>query len=484
MSAPRCRRVVDDGVVFLLTYVAYALLHANRKAFCNLKPTISRVWTPESQNESLPTLFPPEKWNRRARLFDSDNDAAVFLGVLDSLFMFSYALGLYVSGWLGDRFSHRKVLFFGLLLSSLIIFLFGVVTEWAQFYDRFIYCILWLTNGLSQSTVWPSAVAILNSRLGNFRGFILGTWSSCASAGNIISDLLVGLLVPFGYHYGFLVPCVVMFMFSFTLYFGLLDTPTPPENPHTPGIIAVHEDNDDSAEEKQLIQTSSPMHRNISFWRVFFVSGVMLSSLAYACIKLVNYALFFWLTFYLTSDFGWSNSDASTFSVWYDVGGILGGIVAGLLSDLLVRHMSRNSVILLFSLLAVPALLGYRHTPPSPAWANALVMAVAGLLVGGPAVLISTVVIRELSESAELRGGRTQATIAGIIDGTGSLGASLGQIFIPYLAFRFGWSSAFYLFIICMILTCICVLPLWIKTRVEENQRPSSEMINTIQSRS
>lgn len=51
---------------------------------------------------------------------------------------------------------------------------------------------------------------------------------------------------------------------------------------------------------------------------------VLQYSLAYACLKLVNYSFFFWLPFYLSSNFGWKEAEADRLSVWYDVGGIIG----------------------------------------------------------------------------------------------------------------------------------------------------------------
>lgn len=47
-------------------------------------------------------------------------------------------------------------------------------------------------------------------------------------------------------------------------------------------------------------------------------------SLAYACLKLVNYSFFFWLPFYLSSNYGWKEAEADRLSTWYDVGGIFG----------------------------------------------------------------------------------------------------------------------------------------------------------------
>lgn len=51
---------------------------------------------------------------------------------------------------------------------------------------------------------------------------------------------------------------------------------------------------------------------------------VLQYSLAYACLKLVNYSFFFWLPFYLSNNYGWKEAEADRLSVWYDVGGIIG----------------------------------------------------------------------------------------------------------------------------------------------------------------
>ena len=38
--------------------------------------------------------------------------------------------------------------------------------------------------------------------------------------------------------------------------------------------------------------------------------------------------------------------------------------------------------------------------------------------------------------------------VAGIVDGTGSVGAALGQVVIPILETKIGWSDVFYMFMI------------------------------------
>ncbi|CAL8091564.1 unnamed protein product [Calicophoron daubneyi] len=470
----RCfRAAVDRFLVFSFTFAGYALLHANRKAFGNLKQAIANAWVPPVLNQSsnLSSVLKDNatSWERSA-FFDTEEAAAVFLGVLDSIFMVSYAFGLYVSGCLGDNVQRRLAMFFGLSGSAVIIFLFGCVIEWTKFYDRYLYSFLWIINGLLQSTVWPSAVAAMNERFGNFRGFILGLWCSCASVGNIMGDLIIGAVVPYGYEYGFLILSSVMFVFSFLLLFGLSERQEvgKPEYHLIGSEYADGSLTDTPGDSKVSVPTVTTSNgrlkrRNEQFSRILCMPEVVWCSLAYACMKLVNYALFFWLTFYLTNNFHWSSSNASNFSAWFDMGGIIGGIVVGLVSDIFAKRISRHSMSLLLCVATVPALLGYRYTPASPSWVNGLVMSSVGFLVGGPAVLISAVLVGDISEYSELRGSRTQATVAGIIDGTGSVGAAGGQVLVPLFAYRFGWSSVFFLFVGCMTLTSICLIPVWFR---------------------
>ena len=43
------------------------------------------------------------------------------------------------------------------------------------------------------------------------------------------------------------------------------------------------------------------------------------------------------------------------------------------------------------------------------------------------------------------------ATVTGIVDGTGSIGAALGQILVPLIQVSFNWGFVFYFFIILVI---------------------------------
>lgn len=46
------------------------------------------------------------------------------------------------------------------------VFVFGTVTEWLHFYNKWLYCCLWIVNGLLQSTGWPCVVAVMGNWFG------------------------------------------------------------------------------------------------------------------------------------------------------------------------------------------------------------------------------------------------------------------------------------------------------------------------------
>ncbi|KAK6020705.1 hypothetical protein OSTOST_13639, partial [Ostertagia ostertagi] len=67
----------------------------------------------------------------------------------------------------------------------------------------------------------------------------------------------------------------------------------------------------------------------------------------------------------------------------------------------------------------------------------------------------------DLGRTRELRGNaEALSTVTGIVDGTGSFGAAFGQLLIPSIQAVFGWNSVFYGFIVMIICTTACLVPL------------------------
>ncbi|XP_077981346.1 sugar phosphate exchanger 3-like [Glandiceps talaboti] len=478
-AAPKQRWTIYHATVFLLTFFSYSLFHANRKTFSNVKTSLQSEWTPSFHNSTILPPHPDKIWNNHC-LFETDRDAETFLGILDSIFLFSYAVGLFISGILGDRFDLRKVLAFGMCSSAVMVFIFGCISEWFSIYNKAFYVIFWILNGLLQSTGWPAVVAVMGNWFGkSSRGVIFGLWSACASVGNIFGTLMAASVLDYGYEYAFLFTSTVLFAAGIVVFFGLVPTPKDvglpvadedvdsiqikKEEPE-PTMYEVYEDEEN--DDKQALLGSSASHvsqerpKAIGFIQAFCLPGVLLFALSYACLKLVNYSFFFWLPFYLNKKFNWPEKVADEISIFYDVGGIIGGTIAGVISD---RMRTRSPVLITMLVLSLGALYGYSVSPDNK-HVNAVLMTVAGFFVGGVANLISAAVAADLGRQDQIRGSKEAlATVTGIIDGTGSMGAALGQVLVPLIQEYLSWQWVFYLFLLMTFLTILCILPLFIK---------------------
>ncbi|CAG2196428.1 SLC37A3 [Mytilus edulis] len=469
-------------VVFLLTFFSYAFFHATRKTFSNVKTTISAEWTPSFHNSTVNKTQPDKIWNSHT-MFDNPKDAEPFLGMLDGAFLISYAVGLYISGIIGDRLNMRLVLSFGMISSGLSVFIFGSLFEWIGYYNKYVYVVVWILNGLLQSTGWPTVVAVMGNWFGrSSRGFVLGLWSACASVGNIIGSLLASAVLDYGYDVS---RCATVCSFGVAIFFGLVSTPKElglpvPDEMITnqevtidansvntsENIESIESDSDDTESGRLLSRSSSresgvvSRPKALGFIQALLLPGVILYALSYACLKFVNYSFFFWLPFYLHGAFGWKETVADDISIWYDVGGIIGGTIAGFISD---RFRKRSLIVIPMLVLAIPALFIYSHSPNNKT-INGVLMAVAGFFVGGVANLISAAISADLGRQGPVQGNtEALATVTGIVDGTGSAGAAIGQVLVPVIQQKFGWKSVFVVFMIMIALTIVCILPMFIK---------------------
>lgn len=56
---------------------------------------------------------------------DENGFSGTQLGIIDFGFLFSYSIGLYVSGWLEDKFPLIKVMVIGLIVTALSLIIVG-----------------------------------------------------------------------------------------------------------------------------------------------------------------------------------------------------------------------------------------------------------------------------------------------------------------------------------------------------------------------
>jgi sugar phosphate permease len=141
--------------------------------------------------------------------------------------------------------------------------------------------------------------------------------------------------------------------------------------------------------------------------------------------------MFFQLPVILSYHF--SPSTSNLISSLYSVGMMPGGIVCGWVSDLYGGR--RACVIATFMGVLCPLLYIFaEYMNEIPVTILLMLLAFMGCLVGGPNNIITSAVAADLADDPSIKGNnKALGTVTGIINGSGSVTAALGQLAIPVL---------------------------------------------------
>lgn len=203
-------------------------------------------------------------------------------------------------------------------------------------------------------------------------------------------------------------------------------------------------------------------------------------AIAFGFFKLVNYAMFFQLPVILSDHFDQSSSNV--ISALYSVGMMPGGIVCGWVSDLYGGR--RACVIATFMMILCPLLLTFAlFMDTLPVMLLLLLLAFMGCLVGGPNNIITSAVAADLADDPSIKGNnRALGTVTGIINGSGSVTAAIGQLAIPILynwgkADSVGYRYVWYFLILCTITGTSLMGPKIFKELYPHTNRNDSSII-------
>lgn len=412
---------------FFVTFGGYFMAHFSRKCYSTVKQ----------------------------QLQDSAGYSPLILSEMDTVFMGTYAIGNIISGKLGDTFSPTTVLSIGLFGSGFCLFLMNV-SLWFDFVGfsetlgNFFILGVYFLFGFFQSTGGPVGTAVMgnwfcdNDSVKN-RGLIFGCWTCHQYCGDITAALCTAYVLKTGYAYwwALLIPAVTNFLWGF-LTLGLIPDPVDV------GIITDEvrdrmEKNAAKAAAGEVVDDSGPAP--ITYAGALRIPMVAQYAVAFGFFKLTNYVLFFWLPYFLGKHF--DPVTANLIAALYSVGMMPGGIIVGFVSDLFGGR--RATVIGVFmGCLIVFLSIFSQKSEDLGATALLIMLAIMGILVGGPNNIITSAVAADLASHPSVKGNnKSLGTVTGLINGCGSITASIGLMAVGPLQSSFGWSSVWYFLIGC-----------------------------------
>ncbi|GAB6027695.1 hypothetical protein CHUAL_001934 [Chamberlinius hualienensis] len=483
--------------ILVFTFLCYTSFHLSRKPLSVVKNVLnancSGIPIPPGQiitNETKNT------WCHWAPFNSSDSET--LLGTLDSAFLFSYAFSMFISGFVAERVNLRYYLSFGMILSGVFTYLFGIAYNY-NIHQLWYFIVIQAIGGIVQSSGWPSVVTCIGNWFGKGRrGLIFGIWNSHTSVGNILGSVIAGVYVDYNWGLSFIVPGIIIGVMGFLVFLFLVPYPedvglSPPDqddaeseldceggDDHRHPHLKSHKSDPDSSdgerssddntyydaarvgydfnhishtrtfrkscstnskvneEERPILVDENGIHHHnsptvqqiqyrsqedikaVTFTRALKIPGVIEFALCLFFAKLVSYTFLYWLPRYINKSTSMSATDAAYMSTLFDLGGIVGGIIAGVVSDHTGASAATCSVMLF---VAIPMLFVYQAFGKLHLVLNIILLMICGLLVNGPYALITTAVSAELGTHKSLRGNsKALATVASIIDGTGSFG--------------------------------------------------------------
>nr|XP_054104897.1 glucose-6-phosphate exchanger SLC37A1 isoform X3 [Callithrix jacchus] len=447
--------------IFILTFLLYASFHLSRKPISIVKGELHKYCTAwdeadvrfSSQSSKAGSIAPHQLPDNETDCgwapFDKNNYQQL-LGALDYSFLCAYAVGMYLSGIIGERLPIRYYLTFGMLASGAFTALFGL----GYFYNIHsfgFYVVTQVINGLVQTTGWPSVVTCLGNWFGKGRrGLIMGVWNSHTSVGNILGSLIAGYWVSTCWGLSFIVPGAIVAAMGIVCFLFLIEHPkdvrcssTLVTDPEMQCLLL--SDGKGSVHPNHMLilpGDSGSGTTAISFTGALKIPGVVEFSLCLLFAKLVSYTFLFWLPLYITNVDHLDAKKAGELSTLFDVGGIFGGVLAGVISDRLEKRASTCGLMLL---LAAPTLYIFSTVSKMGLEATVAMLLLSGALVSGPYALITTAVSADLGTHKSLKGNaHALSTVTAIIDGTGSVGAALGPLLAGLIS-PSGWSNVFYM---------------------------------------
>lgn len=203
MTKERQRLLFYQSVVFIITYLNYAMLHATRS-----------VWS--SGTKDFKRLYGFEEY---------------LTGAMTTCFLLFYGVGGFFTGQLADKYRKGRLIFFLYMAISATVCLLGLLRYVPKEDQRAwlpAYFALKIMNGSLQSPGWAVNMVLMSSwfpRTG--RGLLLGIWACNTSTGDIIGAQVYKLASrdPENWNYAFFIIGVLVFLCGLLSLLFLVESP-------------------------------------------------------------------------------------------------------------------------------------------------------------------------------------------------------------------------------------------------------------------
>lgn len=408
--------------------------------------------------------------DRIQQSFDLSN--ATF-GILFTIFTLGFGLGQFFSGYLGDRYSPKLLMFLGAIGATAANIGFGLSSGMKPF------AIFWAINAVSLSMGWSPGCSVLFRWIPQKRwGLFMGLFDAFAFLGGIIIYPVAGFAITFlSWRAAFFLPALLLLMWSVVFCIYVKDTPQQygftVEWEHS-GVSDVKDPAPASEDAKDFAKDPAPGFGDAKdsasdtvclrdYADVMKHPAILLTALATICSQFVRWGLVNWIVKILitpcsvdapglaesaggglfagsqSGGFGMALMAATIAASAMHWGGAFFSIALGHISDT-VFHGSRWQTILMGFLVSTAGLLIIYF------WGLRILMLPGGVVILGALLFFAGGCIQGVQAPlfnlpGDILGTRLGGTGVGIVNGWSYLGASFAGISLGAMMDAFGLTS-------------------------------------------
>ena len=396
----------------------------------------------------------------------------VQLGLFLTLNGIIYGFSRFVNGFLADRFSRKKLMSAGLVLSALTNFTICFSPSMNSFMNvldtdgkatmTLVYIIgsLWVLNGYFQGMGVPPCISLMAhwikpSELATKQSI----WNASHSIGAGLISVICGFLLN---HYGysswqlcFAVPAAIALVGAVALFFTLKDTPSSVGLPEIEDLDKEEgKVNADEAPASHPTDLTGPAFKKFINKLVFANPLIWILAVSNFCIYVVRFTILDWGATFLTQYKGMEISTAGTVVAASElVGGILGMLVAGWFTDKFMKSRAHRTCFIC-TVGATLSFFLFWKSPEGAPWLSALFICLSSFFIYGPQALLGTAASQQATKYA-------CATANGILGIFGYASTAISGVTFGYLADNYGWDSVFLVAVIIGLVGAAVVALMW-----------------------
>ena len=368
------------------------------------------------------------------------------LGVVMTVLSVAYGVSKFVMGNASDRSNPKYFSTVGLLLSALVMLLFGTLPGVMSSIP--IMCVLAFLNGWFQGMGYPPYAKNMVTWFSRSERGVWWSWWNVSHnlGGGIIAPLATLSIYLFGtWHSIFFFPAIIAIILAILTFVLLKDTP------QSCGLPPIEE-----YKHEPVTHTHKEDHTKSTFKEIFFKYILHNKYLWYLAIAnifvyFIRYGVVSWAPTYLTAVKGFTKEGSRWAYFLYEWAGIPGMLVSGYLSDRVFRGR-RAPATICFMILVIVAILVYWFNPAGNIFIDNLALIAIGFLIYGPVMMIGLQAADMVPREAT--GGATGLTgLLGYLIGSAGAGAFMGLMVDLY-----GWDGGFVALVSACILSIVFLL--------------------------